>query len=181
MTDMIEKAKSIIKKGQLLKDPELIQMGMDLLQEYEVVDSEPNYHCTNCGHSMPKDKERKRCPECKKHTLVINMPSVPVDKKDESFISPINGNIVQAKKGTKRQPVQGFTNTWKDEDRAEGQDKANELLKQFTKHTERTRETFKYVNKTCAECGTTYKENPAYLVGSSRYVCVNCRGRGRIR
>ena len=100
MIDMLKNAKDLIAKGKALGDPELIQIGMDLLEQYSPKDDpsvpggytevipeipdvtvevevakEPQYVCQNCGHTMPVDKEgRKRCPECKKHKLVLERP-----------------------------------------------------------------------------------------------------------
>jgi Zn finger protein HypA/HybF involved in hydrogenase expression len=93
MIDMLKNAKDLIAKGKKLNDPELIQMGIDLLQQYNpdqitpTIENnggfrqiskvfnklpEPQYVCDSCGHTMPVDKEgRKRCPACKKHALQI--------------------------------------------------------------------------------------------------------------
>jgi len=95
MIDMLQNAKDLIAKGKALEDPELIQMGMDLLEQYSPTDDptvpdsyvepkppEPQYICQNCGHTMPVDKEgRKRCPECKKHKLVLEHPTLPEVQK----------------------------------------------------------------------------------------------------
>jgi hypothetical protein len=121
MIDMVQNAKDLIAKGKLLKDPELIQMGMDLLEEYQpkygdvkgtfadtkdtfddLVTPEPEYWCQNCGHTMPVDKEgRKRCPECKKHKLQIREPidikiKVPdvIEEFDQAQAAPTNPNRV---------------------------------------------------------------------------------------
>ena len=99
MIDMLQNAKDLIAKGKTLGDPDLIQMGMDLLEQYsptemaEAIEEnggfrevsktmEPQYVCENCGHTMPVDKERKRCPECKKHKLKINKPD-PLPKPEK--------------------------------------------------------------------------------------------------
>jgi predicted Zn-ribbon and HTH transcriptional regulator len=97
MIDMVEKAKYLIAKGKILNDPELIQMGVDLLEPYlpanpydppeSIPELEnnlpsisgeapepkgPEYVCGNCGYTIPVDKpDRKRCPECKKHQLKL--------------------------------------------------------------------------------------------------------------
>jgi DNA-directed RNA polymerase subunit RPC12/RpoP len=97
---MLKNAKDLIAKGKALGDPELIQMGMDLLEQYTPNDpydppepipelkpeqQEPQYVCENCGHTMPVDKEgRKRCPECKKHKLVLERPTPPKIQKRPS-------------------------------------------------------------------------------------------------
>jgi transposase-like protein len=94
MIDMLDNAKQLIAKGKTLGDPELVQMGMDLLEKYSPTESEleedivfeDKYICSNCGHEMPVDKEgRKRCPECKKHKLELvkanNFVDVPEGKE----------------------------------------------------------------------------------------------------
>jgi DNA-directed RNA polymerase subunit RPC12/RpoP len=105
MIDMLDNAKQLISKGKILGDPELVQMGMDLLEQYSPKDDpsvsggytepqqpkenitfEDQYICSNCGHEMPVDKEgRKRCPECKKHKLELvkanNFVDVPEGKE----------------------------------------------------------------------------------------------------
>jgi len=106
MIDMLQNAKDLIQKGKVLGDPELIQMGMELLEQYsptektlvrglgseapeptteaveqlkEIIQQDPQYVCGNCGHTMPVDREgRKRCPECKKHKLSIQEPQVSI-------------------------------------------------------------------------------------------------------
>jgi len=109
MIDMLQNAKDLIAKGKALNDPELIQMGMDLLEQYDIqkvtgdikqtVDvgefknsdsyetvEDPQYVCQNCGHTMPVDKEgRKRCPECKKHKLVVDKPVVSDKPKPPAY------------------------------------------------------------------------------------------------
>jgi len=96
MIDMLKNAKDLIAKGKVLNDPDLIQMGMDLLEQYSPSEPipefennlpsisgenpkfpldllrQPEYVCENCGHTIPVDKEgRKKCPECKKHKLKL--------------------------------------------------------------------------------------------------------------
>lgn len=95
MIDMLQNAKDLIAKGKDLGDPELIQMGMELLEQYSPIDptpyivpaedipepisATPFYVCSNCDHNMPVDKEgRKRCPECKKHKLQMVTPTAKV-------------------------------------------------------------------------------------------------------
>ena len=86
MLDMINLAKQIIDKGNELNDPELVAMGMAMLEkhqhpeteevpEYAVTATEQEeafYRCTNCGNESPYDKPgRKKCSKCKKHTLKL--------------------------------------------------------------------------------------------------------------
>ena len=86
-------AKDLIQKGYELNDPELVSMGMNMLEKYGeptntvIVDDMPEplpviperYICTNCDYTSEVDKVgRKKCPLCKKHTLQI-MAVAPVE------------------------------------------------------------------------------------------------------
>lgn len=86
MIQMIDMAKDLIAKGNALNDPELVAMGMQMLEKYQdapvpdyAVVSTPveqaKYVCGNCGHETEYDKPgRKKCPECKKHKLKLQEP-----------------------------------------------------------------------------------------------------------
>lgn len=97
MYNMIELAKQLIDKGNNLEDPELVAMGMSMLEKYKrpedfelddllpeeeieipaakVVEQIKQYVCSNCGTIIPYDKDgRKKCPECKKLALKIVEP-----------------------------------------------------------------------------------------------------------
>jgi Zn finger protein HypA/HybF involved in hydrogenase expression len=128
MIDMLKNAKDLIAKGKALGDPELVQMGMDLLEQYsptvehipEIPDvtveievtEEPQYVCQNCGHTMPVDKEgRKRCPECKKHKLVLEQPALPeVQRKPspEELLTAFEEQQVQQRAPSTRADLEQF-------------------------------------------------------------------------
>ena len=86
----IDMAKELIKKGTELGDDELIAMGHELLCKYggeeekraEVEQSVVhgyNYVCANCDHTFVSDRERKRCPQCNKHKLLLARETVDID------------------------------------------------------------------------------------------------------
>jgi Zn finger protein HypA/HybF involved in hydrogenase expression len=87
--DKVQMGRDLIKKGQELGDDSLIVMGYDLINENAPESTEessqflesliPTYECTNCGHTLSSEKPRKRCPECRKHKLVLQE-----EKADES-------------------------------------------------------------------------------------------------
>ena len=178
--NMLEMAKDLIDKGNELNDPELVSMGMAMLEKYSdqplrgeqsnavIVDEvqdiiEPYYDCSSCGHTVPFDKPgRKKCPMCKKHTLILLEPlpkfitSAPSPKRVAA--NEFSTQIRQTNKGriryneegqpdgmySRTEQVEGVTNVW-DDDKTEGFDAANELLKKFTKVTPRTRKPPKMV------------------------------------
>jgi predicted Zn-ribbon and HTH transcriptional regulator len=205
---MLENAKDLINKGKLLKDQELIEMGLNLLEQYspKEVSSpiEPTsfYVCENCGHNIEADKPRKKCPACGKHKLILveenreeSIETEPeLDRDDLStFITqtrkPENSRIRYDDNGeisgtyTKAEPVKNVINAWDDKDKEEGQDKANELLKQFTRISPRTRQPITMVNAKCDVCGKEEKVHPIHVHaadGRKRYVCNRCVGRRRV-
>lgn len=110
MIDMLQNAKDLIAKGQKLGDNDLIQMGMELLEQYSPQPFEPQgtppppepeptpdpyYICGACGHKMPIDREgRKRCPECKKHKLAAVYPVHPdVPAEDQPTYDELLGML----------------------------------------------------------------------------------------
>lgn len=223
MIDMLKNAKDLIAKGKALGDPELIQMGMDLLDQYTPNDpydppesipelepepQEPQYVCENCGHTMPVDKEgRKRCPECKKHKLVLEQPIIAEKPKrpsaDELLAAFAEQQVQREPSGMEqfhRQVRQQDTsrihydengnpdgvirrreqvdpsmihNIWED-DGEEEQDKANEILKKFTKVSPRTRPPAKMVEVSCEQCHKTEKLHPIHAGGRGRHICEKC-------
>lgn len=180
MIDMIKNAKDLIAKGKTLNDPELVQMGMDLLQEYDKkVIPTPNsqYVCSNCGHTMPVDKEgRKKCPKCKKNKLQITA----IQNKSEPDFKMQIRNKTQSntndKKYTRPEPVTSVTNLWKDEEDI-GRDHENEMLKQFTQISPRNRKPVEFKEVKCDQCGKIEKVHPLHVSNKTRYVCTTCLGR----
>lgn len=71
---------------------------------------------------------------------------------------------------TSKTPIR-FVNTWED-DGIIGHDKDNEVLKQFTQHTERERPPAKTVEVTCSRCHKTSQVSPALY--RNYYICPRC-------
>jgi DNA-directed RNA polymerase subunit RPC12/RpoP len=243
MDNMLTMAKQIIDKGNLLNDPELVSMGMDMLTKYSIELYLPAHHikedgyddngnvlirgeqsnavivddvfeplptipekyvCSNCSYTFAVDKEgRKKCPECKKHSLVIisTHTSLGLDtfqpKRNETagqivprgrataddFLvqirekkkSRIRYNEKGEEDGTyaETQQIEGVSNVWKD-DGEEGQDKANELLKQVMRISPRTRKGIKLMNVVCESCKEKHSIHPIHAGGRGRYLCDRC-------
>lgn len=196
MIDMVKNAKDLIAKGKALGDSELVQMGLELLEQYSPTPSSidgnipqpqtPQYVCENCGHTMPVDKEgRKRCPECKKHKLKLYKPQPQPKTQTESFITQIrdpsktksrvryNENGEPDGVYTKTEPISNITNTWED-DGVEAKDEANELLKKFTKVSPRTRKPPKKIKVVCEACHKEEEVHPIHAGARGRYLCSRC-------
>jgi predicted Zn-ribbon and HTH transcriptional regulator len=209
MDNMLTMAKQIIDKGNLLNDPELVSMGMVMLEKYkENVSADEQtdntfeslsmipekYVCSNCSYTFAVDKMgRKKCPECKKHALqIISMatttPHTSVPKRvgrataDDFLVqirekkkSRIRYNEKGEEDGTyaETQQIEGVSNVWKD-DGEEGQDKANELLKQVMRISPRTRKGIKLMNVVCESCKEKHSIHPIHAGGRGRYLCDRC-------
>lgn len=93
----IERAKKLIKTGMMLQDDELIKMGEEMLAGLENTDIEENviekkvYHCSSCNTDFPKDKERKRCINCKKQALSIVGESTEEKERPKKQETPQDG------------------------------------------------------------------------------------------
>lgn len=228
MIDMLQNAKDLIAKGQKLGDNDLIQMGMELLEQYspateaveqlvEISNPEPGpdrYVCSNCEHSMLADKPRKRCPECKKHKLVLveaapvieeivmkAKPAPDYDELLEAFESqtlapsPTNDadQFHMQVRGAQSNRIHygddgkpdgiirkieavdpdSIHNVWQDEGE-DREDKANNILKKFTKVSPRTRPPVNYVEVVCDSCNGVEKLHPIHTSSRGRHICVKC-------
>ena len=226
--NMLDMAKDLINKGNELGDSELVAMGMQMLEKYrdgevpglqDIVITEDvfeqgleeipqKYVCTNCSYTFDVDKEgRKKCPKCKKHSLVIvpthtslgldtfepkrNEMTGQIKRKDnirgrgtaEDFSTQIRqtnkGRIRYNEEGqpdgmySRTEQVESVTNVW-DDDKTEGFDAANELLKKFTKVTPRTRKPPRMIKVVCNECKTQHDVHPIHAGGRGRYICDKC-------
>lgn len=201
--DMLEIAKDLITKGNALGDPDLITMGYNMLQQYgPVVVEEPvlesvdttikHYECSTCGQVLDYDKDgRKKCPQCKKLTLILVEPVkqeilTPHRPRPEDFSTQIrqkkNSRVRYNEDGkpdgvyAKVEQVEGITNVW-DDDRAEGFDEQNEKLKQFTKISPRNRKPVKLSKVVCDTCKNSYEVHPIHAGGRGRYICDRCVSR----
>ena len=209
MQNMLELGKSLIVKGNELNDPELVSMGMSMLEKYKddvptdeqeenVFDPLPiipeKYVCTNCSYTFAVDKPgRKKCPECKKHTLqIISVATTElrISEPKRSGRATADDFLVQIRETKKSrirynekgeedgtyadtQQVEGISNVWKD-DGEEGKDRANELLKEVMKISPRTRRPTKLMSVVCEECKKQSTVHPLHAGGRGRYLCDKC-------
>lgn len=212
MIDMVQNAKDLIQKGKTLQDPDLVQMGMDLLSQYEIDDSddeenkEPQYVCQSCGHVMQVDRpNRKKCPKCKKHKLVLEQDNISKTTEQQSDQQTENQKIDSNSfsmqvRGPKSDRIhyndQGepdgvirkseeidpkkIDNIWQD-DGEYRDDNANTLLKQFTKATPRTRQRTQKVKVECENCHSIEYVHPIHATSRGRYLCERCIRRRSVR
>jgi Zn finger protein HypA/HybF involved in hydrogenase expression len=104
MSDLRDKAKQLIEKGKKLGDPELVQMGLDMLDldsPTEQVTADV-HECSNCGHSFPFDKPRKKCPKCGKHKLSVKQVAYEVS---EPLVKEVPDNRVNVEDFTIKRKV----------------------------------------------------------------------------
>lgn len=202
MIDLLSMAKDLIKKGQALGDPELIQMGYNMLEEPPVVDEkniEPpkkyEYVCSYCGQNITYDvPNRKKCPKCKKNRLtsveeVESQPSPeqPTHRRAtaEDFTKQIrttNKNSSRIRYNDKGEPdgmytrTEGIThiiNTWND-DGIEGHDEEDDRIKKIAKVGPRNRPPIQMVDAICSNCKKTFTVHPMFLSGREVYTCDRC-------
>jgi len=119
--NMIDMAKDLIAKGNQLNDPELVAMGMSMLDKYQdapvpeyAVVSTPaesaKYVCGDCGHEMEYDKPgRKKCPACKKHRLKLVEPKPVEIKPTQEAIDKLGGILNGQKNDTHRATAEDFS------------------------------------------------------------------------
>ena len=160
--------------------------------------SQSVYICANCQHTFTSSKERKRCPECKKHQLVkqnldvdlmdnLEEPEPKPKNLTDQFTTQIrqrsNSRVRYTETGkeegvyTRSEPIEGVTNVWDDVDPEEGQDRDNEILKKFTKVSERTRKPVNMVEVKCDSCNRVERVHPIHVSGRSRHLCNKCVAR----
>lgn len=90
MTDLKEQAKKIIAKGKALQDPELIQMGLDMLDQFEgpsvIETAEP---VKNVSQSKAKLKSKNKTTvksnvaAVEKSTSTVTMPDFTMNRKEK--------------------------------------------------------------------------------------------------
>lgn len=199
--DLINTAKDLIKKGTELNDAELIKMGNDLLSKFEPVIIEKTVHkyyvCLACDSIMEFDKpNRRKCNVCGKHKLELREEEEqkieePSSKPDMSQFNMqirdkskkrVRVNELGEEEGvyTRAESVKFENNNWQDNG-IDGKDKDNEILKNFTNVSVRTRQPPKMIEKICRSCNNVFKVHPLHGGGkNSSYICDRCitkRGR----
>lgn len=207
-------AKDLIKKGTELGDKELILMGQQMLekhQEPEVkvdftkdetpdadieleppIDKTPpkefQYICDNCGCECSFDKERKRCPNCRKHKLVLSDIDAETEELPEGIARVFDKDTPKLKvdedgnvlgKYAQPQPIdlsKTKHNRFNDDLNLLSDDPEDQYLR--TKPiSPRTRQEYKPKQVLCTRCGKKESVNP--LLVRADYVCNKCLARRR--
>ena len=150
MTDLKEQAKKIIAKGKILNDPELIKMGLDMLE------------------AMPDQEDITSKGE---NFIKVSSSSSFMDQFRTDNKSPIDTKY--GRKVTVN--VAGRVNGFKD-DKTE----ATELIGQTPNivPAPRNRKT-PIVSATCTVCGKSENVNEIFVQGKEFYRCESCLLKGK--
>jgi hypothetical protein len=155
MNDLKEQAKIIIAKGKKLNDPELVRMGLEMLDAYdqEIISANP----------------------------IAVQSSVPTEKKTiagrfdmgEFTMSKAGSNVVE--KSGRKQPISTGQRNNKYVDEGEHRD----IVTPNVKQTERTRKSIEEqkVNQICEVCGKRERVLPIYA--REFYRCESCLLKGK--
>lgn len=195
MMNIVENAKELIKKGKELNDLELVAMGTEMLKKYDTtpdygvvrtITQSAKYVCQNCGYETEYDKpNRKQCPKCKKHKLQLIEPKLsnPNRIKADDFntqVRDVEKSRIKYDENNNpigiiamSQQIGKIQNLW-DDDKTEGFDKDNEVLKKYTKVSPRTRKPAKMKEVVCEKCQNKYTVHPLHAAGRSRFLCDRC-------
>lgn len=162
MTDLKEQAKKVIAKGKALNDPELVRMGLEMLDAYNV-DTEQEQEVV-----MPIAPS----PEVKK----IITPITTAGKFDmEQFTMSKAGSNIIDKSGKKQQIYIGPRSNKYEDDGVEAKD----IKTPDVKPTERARKSVEEqkVLQVCEICGKKEKVLPLYI--RDYYRCDSCLLKGK--
>jgi hypothetical protein len=157
MNDLKEQAKKIIAKGKLLNDPELIKMGLDMLDAYPVDEITP----VATSNIEPERKSKA---------------SVLRDSFDMSMFKTDKESNVTTKFGKKISvPTSNHVNKFLDDgsEATELKGKTPNITK-----TERTRKS-KMIEGVCSVCGKKELKNEIFVAGREYYRCENCLLKGK--
>ena len=158
MTDLKEQAKRIIAKGKQLNDPELIKMGADMLDAYEVDE-------TNLIAAIAVPPEVKK--------TITPIASAGKFDMSQFTMSKASSNVID-RSGKKQSIYIGpRNNKYKDE----GEHK--DIVTPQVTPTERTRRSVEEqkVTQTCEVCGKVEKVLPIYA--REFYRCESCLLKGK--
>ena len=153
MTDLKEQAKKIIAKGKVLNDPELIRMGLDMLE------------------SIPVSDEQEESPSVEVKDVKVSSSSSFMDQ-----FRTDNKTQVDTRYGKKiAVSVVGRVNTFQD-----NKTEAVELIGKTPNFTPapRNRKT-PLVEAVCTICGKKETVNEIFTQGKEFYRCESCLLKGK--
>ena len=160
MTDLKEQAKRILEKGKLLNDPELIRMGLEMLDAYTI---EPE-STANIITALTEVKK-------------ANKPIVATGRFDmEQFTMSKAGSNVIDKNGKKQQIYLGPRQNKYSDDGIEAKD----VVTPDTPRVERARKPVEAtkIEMTCQVCGKKEKVLRDYIY-TEYYRCESCLLKGK--
>lgn len=158
MNDLKEQAKKIISKGRLLNDPELIKMGLDMLDAYPIEDVAAPVE------AIKAEPERKT-----KSSMLRDSFDMSMFKTDkESNVSTKFGKKVAIS-------TSNHTNKFLDDgtEAADLKGKTPDITR-----AERNRKP-KMVEGVCSVCGKKEIKNEIFVTGREYYRCENCLLKGK--
>jgi len=181
--------KKIVKEEEDLSNVEIKLAPPIVKTDSNPITDEFSYICSNCKQKFTFGEKRKKCPNCKKHKLILC-----IEEKEE-FTAQIfkKGKIPRGKVGEDGQIIErqarsepiNLSKIKHNRFIDDGQycnDEENEQLKAKHKISPRVRAKFKYRKVTCTECGKTYNVAPIHAAGASSegklYKCDKCITRG---
>lgn len=159
MTDLKEQAKKVIAKGKALNDPELIRMGLEMLDAYSGETEEQQV-------VMPIAPS----PEIKK----TNISSLSRFDVSQFTMSKAGSNVID--KSGKKQPL--YTGPRENKYQDDGSD-GKDILTPQIKPTERTRKSVEQqkIIQVCEVCGKEERVLPLYV--RDYYRCDSCLLKGK--
>ena len=161
MSDLKEQAKKIIAKGKILNDPELIKMGLEMLDAYQGEDS---VESNQLDIASPQGKSNTKSSMLRDS---FNMSMFKTDKESN----------VNTKFGKK---IAISTTNHQNKFHDDGVDAADLKGKTpiITK-AERSRKP-KMVEGICSVCGKKEIKNEIFVTGREYYRCENCLLKGKV-
>lgn len=158
---------AIIQK--LLKSGDLAALLAQAEQELQPK-GDNTFECSECGHTLQSDKNKRKCPSCKKNTLCkIKI----VEESEEYNTGERKTDAICRREPINTRRVRNFIDSGEAKDDTELFDKKVKF-----KVSARTKSKFKKINAICAECSKAYEVIPALY--RENWICDRCI-KGKIR
>jgi len=167
-------------KGALAILKELLKSGNleSLMAELETENSSvcgTQYECTNCGHALQSEKPKKRCPECRKHKLVLVDEAEEAEEVEEYRVgerqkeTTCRRQSINVQRGRQRQFISDSPDPDDDDFR---EDTESFTKKVKFKVSSRPKTKFKKTKATCSECSGVHEIVPE--LHREGWVCDSC-------
>lgn len=141
---------------KLLSNPKVLALLEEENNEAEEKSNIKTFKCQDCGHKLTSEKNRRKCPECKKHKL-------------KEVLTPVTGNNPEVFKDTvsHKQPVSNIKTQFIDPGGSQNnQDKEiTEKINNGQINITGRRNPFRKVKMTCYICRREFEVNSIYSEG----------------